>query len=241
MSPLDDLQISVSQAGTENQIVVLRLDGVLDTLTAPQLDRAVSQLLQQRRYRLVLDLSGIDYISSAGWGIFVSHIKEVRDNSGDLKLARMLPEVHEIFELLEFDSIIRIYDSVDKATLDFPQMAQVSLPDQEPETAISTLPSGSVAAEVAISGEPSPVHKPVPSSSAGSLEEKILSIVQEDPLLRISEIKELLKSGRFGEKKASRWKIFLILRRNRLLRLRKRCLFPARLRKVLLPISDTNR
>jgi len=67
----------------------------------------------------VIDLAGVDYISSAGWGIFISHIKDVRSRGGDIKLANMIPNVKEIYELLEFDNVLKAYDSTDTARRDF--------------------------------------------------------------------------------------------------------------------------
>lgn len=230
MRLLDDLRISVSQAGNQNEVMVLRLDGVLDTLTAPSLDQVITQLLQQKRYNLVCDLSGVNYVSSAGWGIFISHIKEVRENQGDLKLTRLHPDVYEIFELLEFDTVIKSYESVDKATGDFstaasiapekpalPAMATLNLPDPLP-----------VSDEVVV--PPSARDLPLTNTTI-NLEEKVLALVQEDPLLRISEMKALLKSSRFGEQKVSFRKIYFILSRNSLLRLRSRCLYSRQTKK----------
>ena len=113
------LRISIEQAGSEDQVVKVRVEGVLDTLTSPDLEKVMNQLLEQKRHKIIMDLAGVDYISSAGWGIFVSHIKELREKGGDLKLARMLPNVFEIFELLEFDSIFKSYDNLEKARTDF--------------------------------------------------------------------------------------------------------------------------
>jgi anti-anti-sigma factor len=66
-----------------------------------------------------MDLAGAEYISSAGWGIFLAEIKRIRENGGDLKLSAMVPNVREIFELLEFNYILRAYDSIDAAVADF--------------------------------------------------------------------------------------------------------------------------
>lgn len=207
--------------------MVLRLDGVIDTLTAPQLDKVVSQLIQQEKYRLVLDLAGVDYISSAGWGIFISHLKELREGRGDLKVARMLPEVNEIFELLEFDTVIQSYDNLEKAIGDFsapvPARPEVTREDHQPVTAVDISPALLVPEAAAGVAVLSPA--PQPEQAVKSLEEKTLSLVQEDPLYKITEIKELLESPRFGENRVSWWKVFLILRKYRLLRLRRRCLF----------------
>ncbi len=64
---------------------------------------------------MIVDLGNVDYISSAGWGIFISEIKSIRENGGDLKLVSMVPDVYEIFELLEFHHILDVYDSIDEA------------------------------------------------------------------------------------------------------------------------------
>jgi len=230
LSPLDDLRISVSQAGDQNEVMILRLDGMLDTLTAPNLDRVIGQLLQQKKYNLVCDLAGVNYVSSAGWGIFISHIKEVRENQGDLKLTRLHPDVYEIFELLEFDTVIKSYESVDKAAGDFSSAASLAAEKpSSPAVATLTLPDPlPVSDEVVLP----PGARVLPlTNTAITLEEKVLALVQEDPLLRISEMKALLKTSRFGEQKVSFRRIFFILSRNSLLRLRSRCLYSRQTKK----------
>ena len=210
--------------------MILRLDGVLDTLTAPSLDQVITQLLQQKRYNLVCDLAGVNYVSSAGWGIFISHIKEVRENQGDLKLTRLHPDVYEIFELLEFDTVIKSYESVDKAAGDFSTAASLAAEKpSSPAVATLTLPDPlPVSDEVVL--PPSARDLPLTNTTI-TLEEKVLALVQEDPLLKISEMKALLKSSRFGEQKVSFRKIFFIPSRNSLLRLRSRCLYSRQTKK----------
>jgi len=61
----------------------------------------------------------VTYISSAGWGIFISEIKRIRRNGGDIKLAAMSPEVREVFDLLEFGNILKPYESASDALRDF--------------------------------------------------------------------------------------------------------------------------
>ena len=231
MSPLDDLRISVSQAGPDNEIMVLRLDGVIDTLTAPDLDKVISQLLLQKNYKVVCDLSGINYVSSAGWGIFISHIKEIRENKGDLKLTRLQADVYEIFELLEFDTVIKSYDSVDKAAGDFVRSSPglVDKPDAR-SIATLTLPDPIQVTETGPASS-SVLSEQKTIISPPSLEEKVLALVQEDPLFRIAQIRELLKTPRLGEEKASFLRIFFILKKNHLLRLRNRCLYARQAKK----------
>lgn len=93
----------------------VRIDGVIDTLTASELEEVIDSLLKRKRYKIIIDLAGVDYISSAGWGIFISHIRDVRSNGGDITLANMIPNVYEIYELLEFDNVLPAYQSIDAA------------------------------------------------------------------------------------------------------------------------------
>jgi len=111
---MDNISISLQEGGRDT-ISEIRVDGVIDTLTASELEEVIDSLLKRDRYHVVIDLAGVDYISSAGWGIFISHIKEVRANGGDIKLAGMISNVHEIYELLEFDNVLAAYPSVDDA------------------------------------------------------------------------------------------------------------------------------
>lgn len=121
---MESLAISLSEGSTQLASEI-RVDGVVDTATASQLEEVFESLLKRGRYRIVVDLAGVDYISSAGWGIFIANIRDVRANDGDIKLANMIPSVYEIYDLLEFDNVLRAYNSVEDARLDFGETISV--------------------------------------------------------------------------------------------------------------------
>lgn len=112
---MENINISLSESGQDRSISEIRVDGVIDTLTAGELEEVIESLIKRGRFRIVFDLAGVDYISSAGWGIFISHIKDVRANGGDIKLANMVPNVYEIYQLLEFDNVLQAFTSTDTA------------------------------------------------------------------------------------------------------------------------------
>jgi anti-sigma B factor antagonist len=112
---MENISISLSESGQARHVSEIRIDGVIDTLTAGELEEVIDTLIKRHRFNIVVDLAGVDYISSAGWGIFISHIKDVRANGGDILLANMIPNVYEIYELLEFDNILKVYKTVDQA------------------------------------------------------------------------------------------------------------------------------
>jgi anti-anti-sigma factor len=100
-------------------VVVIKLSGLVDSANSHLLENRLSELIEDGHVKLVFDLSDIDYISSAGWGIFVSEMKGIREREGDLKLSGMSPDVRDVFELLEFDSLLTPYDDVSEAIVDF--------------------------------------------------------------------------------------------------------------------------
>lgn len=119
---MDNISISLQESKSTG-ISEVRIDGVIDTLTSSELEEVFETLLKRDRYRIIVDLAGVEYISSAGWGIFIAHIKEIHENGGDIKLANMIPNVYEIYELLEFDNVLKAYPSLEEARRDFGDMS----------------------------------------------------------------------------------------------------------------------
>lgn len=225
---MSDIKISLDSSGPQGEISVVRVDGVIDTMTSTDLEKVMNSLMERRRYKIIIDLGGVDYISSAGWGIFISNIREIRQHTGDIKLARMIPNVYEIFELLEFDSILKAFDSVEKAKTDFdsvkkPGDSESLILDRGIEksdpSANRRLPDRSLSPEAALAVDNAPAE-PEKSNSVGpsSTPEEIivLEMISKDPFLSISEIKkETTKKN--PSLRLGWWQIWNILRRHGLL------------------------
>jgi anti-sigma B factor antagonist len=118
------IDVTVDEVGSDQQISLVRVSGYIDTTTSHELEKKLNAILERRRYRIVVDLSGVDYVSSAGWGIFIGEIREIREQQGDLKLAGMSPDVYEVFELLEFQNILEAYADAATAVQRFEDGAQ---------------------------------------------------------------------------------------------------------------------
>ncbi len=112
---VDGIVVSVITGTNAGGVSILKVSGYLDTTTAGELETALYGLLDRGIFKIVVDLAGVNYISSAGWGIFIGEIKRIRNHSGDLKLAGMVGDVHEVFQLLEFHSILEAYPTTQEA------------------------------------------------------------------------------------------------------------------------------
>jgi len=103
----------------KGKVSVLRCAGFIDSETSSEIENALSEALNAKKYRIIIDLEKIDYVSSAGWGIFVGHVQDLRKKKGDLKFVNMKKEVREIFELLDFTNILEYYGDIESASRAF--------------------------------------------------------------------------------------------------------------------------
>lgn len=113
------IDISVNNIGTRLDVTLLSITGYIDTSSCQELENVINDLLNKNQIQIIADLGGVTYVSSAGWGAFMSKLKNIRDQGGDIKIVQMSQEVFEIFEMLEFDKILRNYDSIEEALNDF--------------------------------------------------------------------------------------------------------------------------
>lgn len=93
-----------------DQISVLYLSGFLDAHTAPKFEDGLQKLIKEERVRIIVNLKNLDYISSAGLGVFMGFIEEIRDKGGDIKLSNLSAKVFKVFDLLGFPALYEIYD-----------------------------------------------------------------------------------------------------------------------------------
>ena len=92
-----------------SDISILRLKGFLDAHTAPNFEQAIQELIEENRYNIIVSMSDLNYISSAGLGVFMGFIEEIREKEGDIKLSNMTDKVFKVFDLLGFPALYQIF------------------------------------------------------------------------------------------------------------------------------------
>lgn len=114
-------RFSVTRAavGEGERLVLLTLEGALDAYTAPSFEAAVQAELAAGRVQLVVDCQQLSYISSAGLGVFMEFIDEIREKGGDIKLCGLVSKVRHVFELLGFPAMFDILPDVPDAVTQF--------------------------------------------------------------------------------------------------------------------------
>ena len=90
-------------------VSVLNVKGFLDAHTAPELENAFNGLINDKQYKVVVNFSDLQYISSAGLGVFMAYVETMRENSGDIKFCGLKDDVYNIFDLLGFPLLYEFY------------------------------------------------------------------------------------------------------------------------------------
>lgn len=86
----------------------IAIKGYLDAQTAPTLEDELHSIVLQGKTKILVNFKDLIYISSAGLGVFMSYIEQIRKAGGDIKLAEMPENVFSVFDLLGFPLLFDI-------------------------------------------------------------------------------------------------------------------------------------
>ena len=92
----------------EGNVKVVVIEGRLDTVTAPELEKSIAPLLAERSVSVVFECKGLEYISSSGLRVVLSSYKAVLANGGRFVLRNLTKEVRSVFDLTGFSRIMTI-------------------------------------------------------------------------------------------------------------------------------------
>ena len=99
----------------ENGVVVLELKGRLDTLSSSSLEKKLSDLIEKKEYKLALDFSQLDFISSSGLRVLLAAGKQLKTVSGKMVLFALKDHVKEVFDVAGFTMLFHMFSSRDEA------------------------------------------------------------------------------------------------------------------------------
>lgn len=98
----------------EGKVLVLDLIGRLDAASSPEMETRLAAAVQETP-ALVLDLSGMEYVSSAGLRVLLKTAKEAKAGGVGLALAALRPTVTEVFQISGFFTILNAYPTREQA------------------------------------------------------------------------------------------------------------------------------
>ncbi|MEO0139484.1 MAG: STAS domain-containing protein [candidate division WOR-3 bacterium] len=111
------MPIIIDEEKVENgqDAVILHLKGELDTYSSPEFLEEFNKKIEEGVKNFVIDLSGVSFVSSSGWGALSYALKKSREHMGDLVLCNMSGQVKRVYKIMGFRAVLKSFDDLDEA------------------------------------------------------------------------------------------------------------------------------
>lgn len=107
---------AVEASSPAEGITLIGLSGQLDAHTASEFEHFLEERVRtEKKSKLILDFSNLEYISSAGLGVLMGLIEEVRSLKGDMKLIRVPEKIYHVLDLLGFPIVFEVLPQLENA------------------------------------------------------------------------------------------------------------------------------
>src|SRR3972149_3400548 len=103
----------------EKDVTIVAVNGSVGALTAPELARAIVEEIAEGHAYLVIDLTGVEFMSSAGLRTLIGAVKESRSQGGDLRIASTTPGIDRVLKMPGFHNIAMVFTSYADAVASF--------------------------------------------------------------------------------------------------------------------------
>ena len=99
----------------ENDFTILNINGDVDASSSIQLDESLGAIVSNGDPKILIDCGGLNYISSAGLGVFMSYIEDVKTKNIKMVLFGLNDKVMNVFEILGLDQLLTIVNTKKEA------------------------------------------------------------------------------------------------------------------------------
>lgn len=99
---------------------LLKLAGRIDSSKAPLVEDQIREIMDNSRFKIVIDMSRVEYVSSAYLRVLITSLKKAkRWNRGNIYLAAMSDRILDVFDLAGLKGMFQIYPTVEEAVGDW--------------------------------------------------------------------------------------------------------------------------
>ncbi|MBX3458412.1 MAG: STAS domain-containing protein [Planctomycetes bacterium] len=96
-------------------VTVVHVAGWLDAHTFEYMEQAISNLFDEGKVRIAVNLADVEYVSSAGAGVFIGTLSESHERGGDIVLMNPTEPVQEVFDMLGLSQVFKFAASPQEA------------------------------------------------------------------------------------------------------------------------------
>jgi anti-sigma B factor antagonist len=106
------VRVSSEQSG---DAMIVRAEGELDLHTAPTLQAEIDSALETKPPRVVVDLSGVDFMDSTGLSVIVATVAAMREQGGEVRVVTGADKITKVFTLTGVDQQVGLFGSLEEA------------------------------------------------------------------------------------------------------------------------------
>lgn len=99
----------------KGDVFIVRIRGRLDAICSPITEKRVFEAINEGQYNLLLDMSGVSYLSSAGMRMLLSVTKRLRTMSGKLAICSVTANVVDVLKMSGFDHALHLFKTEEEA------------------------------------------------------------------------------------------------------------------------------
>ena len=102
-----------------NDVKVVQIEGELDTGSSPEAHKQLDQIREEGAKKILLDMTKLDFISSAGLRVLLATAQELKQDGGNLRVCSLNESVKEVFAISGFSTLLMVLDNEAKALSGF--------------------------------------------------------------------------------------------------------------------------
>jgi anti-anti-sigma factor len=111
---LNNMELSITVKHTEPGVVTISPVGSIDANTYEQLDQKIAEVLAKPLDTLILDLTGVTFITSSGVGTIVKARENLTKKNRDLATVNAKPQVWKVFEIMSLLPTLNVFESTEE-------------------------------------------------------------------------------------------------------------------------------
>lgn len=108
-------EVEITTKKPQEDMVIINLKGSLDVTTYLELEKVISGFLNYKLYKIIVDSSELEYISSAGVGVFIGALGVTQEHNGTIVLVNPQPEVKTVLDLIGVTGLCNFANNMEDA------------------------------------------------------------------------------------------------------------------------------
>jgi len=109
------MALDIKVVKQKNFVYSVELQGSIDTETAPRLNEELNELIDERTKAVILDMGGVNYISSAGIAAVLGAKKALKEKSASFAMTNVQPQIKKVLDVMKILPMIDIFEDMPEA------------------------------------------------------------------------------------------------------------------------------